>query len=114
MRTTVLEAKKKLIVKGRDILIDGVWLSGFGSHASGEWLTPPKLLREELKNQFKPLLNPNLFPYKIELIVNNKFVLETELDDISDELDSIIIERFDDLRLNFNEELRIKIVAITR
>lgn len=108
MRTTVYQKKEKLIVKDGEINIAGYWLSD-----SSGWLREPKLLRQELIDQFRPVLHPDLHPYKVELSINNKFIIDVEIDDISDELDFMVIERFDELKLNFSEEVRIKIVAIS-
>ena len=98
MRTTVYQEKRTLRVKNREI------------NLIGEYDWQYESLRQALHDQFQLPSKP----YKLELNVNNKFIIEVEPDKINDETDGFVIERFDELKLNFGELARVKIIAITR
>lgn len=82
------------------------WRIGESSDTSGEsWVKVLRILHSTLENEPRPI--------SLELHLGKHFILDAEVDFLTDELDALIIQRCDELRLNFGEVFRVRVIVLS-
>jgi hypothetical protein len=109
MRTTIFDVKERIYVEDGKVMslarpLISTWIKENGLER--QWMPICTIMKHAFTHE--------LHPTGIELHVGSKFILDAELDDLTDELDALIIERFDELRMNFGEVARIRLVALSQ